>query len=61
MRRAAHGVASRRVAAVCPVDHAIAEIEFKVNRLRQTVEEHLDVGATGGLFALRYLEVRAED
>src|SRR5882724_9237579 len=39
-----HGVAARRVAAVGPVEHAILVVELDIDRLRQTIEEDLDIG-----------------
>src|SRR6202011_2883814 len=45
---AVHRVAAGRVATVGPVEHAIFEIELEIDRLRQAVEEYLDVGALGG-------------
>ena len=42
---AVHRVAARRIAAVGPVEDAVLEIELEVDRLRQAVEQHLDVGA----------------
>ena len=50
-RRAVHGVAARRIAAVGPVQHALREIELEVDRLGQAVEQHLDVAAIGGALA----------
>src|SRR6202011_4676958 len=39
-----HCVAARRVPAVGPVQNTVPVIEFDIDRLRQTVEEDLDVG-----------------
>src|SRR5713226_6530353 len=43
-RGAVHRVAARRVAAVGPVENTVFVVELDVDRLRQTVEEDLDVG-----------------
>ncbi len=60
-RRAIDGVAGRRIAAVGPVEKTAFPIEFEVDGLRQSVEEHLDVGAVRRAFALRDLDVGAQD
>src|SRR5262249_47666954 len=60
-RRAIHGVAARRIAAIGPVEDAIHQIELEVDGLRQSVEKQLDVGAVRWPLALRYVEVRAAD
>src|SRR5260221_3420806 len=39
-----HCVAARRVAAVGPVENTVPVVELDIDRLRQTVEEDLDVG-----------------
>src|SRR5258706_5432747 len=39
-----HCVAAWRVAAVGPVENTVLVVEFDIDRLRQTVEEDLDVG-----------------
>src|ERR1700686_2619026 len=39
-----HAVAARRVAAVGPVENTVLVVELDIDRLRQTVEEYLDVG-----------------
>ena len=36
------------IAAIGPVEHAIFAVELEIDRLRQAVEENLDVGALGG-------------
>src|SRR5882757_9199025 len=41
---AVHRVAARWIAAVGPVDDAVLVIDLKVDRLRQRVEEYLDIG-----------------
>jgi hypothetical protein len=52
-RRAIHGVASRRVPAVSPVQHAGFQVELEVDRLGQALEQHFDIapisrGIAGG-------------
>src|SRR4051812_7022093 len=42
-RRAAHGVAERRVAAIGPVEDPSCVIDLEVDRLGQAVVQHLDV------------------
>src|SRR6266567_2879695 len=42
-----HCVATRRVAAVGPVENTVLVVELDIDRLRQTVEEDLDVGPGG--------------
>ena len=49
------------IAAIGPVEDAILEIELEIDRLRQVVEEYLDVGAVGGGLTLRDLDARAKD
>ena len=44
-RGAVHRVAARRIAAVGPVENTVLVVELDINRLRQTVEEDLDVGS----------------
>src|SRR5258708_39609430 len=40
-----HCVAARRVAAVGPVENTVLVVELEIDRLRQLIEQHLDVGA----------------
>src|SRR5262249_4945846 len=49
------------IAAVGPVEHAILQIELEVDRFRQPVEQHLDVGAVRGALALGHVDVGAAD
>src|SRR6266850_2138087 len=56
-----HGVAARRVAAVGPVEHAILVVELDIDRLRQTVEEDLDVGPGGYSLAGGNFDIGTED
>src|SRR5215467_14352696 len=58
-RRAIDGVAARRIAAVSPVEAAIFEIELEVDRLRQLIEQHLDVGAVRWALAVGNVNVGA--
>src|SRR5215475_8403447 len=44
-RHAVDSVAARRVAAVGPIENAVHQIELEVDRLRQAIEQHLDVRA----------------
>src|SRR5262249_9042391 len=55
------GVATRRVAAIGPVEHAMLEIELQVDRLGQVVEQYLDIGAVGRSLSLGDLATGAED
>src|SRR5215831_18804587 len=59
-RRAIDGVAARRIATVSPVEAAIFEIELEIDRLRQLIEQHLDVGAVRWALALGSVDVGAE-
>ena len=58
---AVHRVAARRVAAIGPVEDAILAVELEIDRLRQAVEEHLDVGALGGGLTFGDFDAGAED
>ena len=58
---AVHRVAARRVAAIGPVEHAVLEIELEIDRLRQAVEEHFDVGAFVGALAPGEIDTGAKD
>src|SRR5262249_14783942 len=58
-RSATDRVAARRIAAVSPVEGAIFEIELEIDRLRQLIEQHLDVGAVRWALALRNVDVGA--
>src|SRR5262249_6334616 len=57
--RTVHGIPSRRVAAVGPVQETSLEIEIEIDRLRQPFVEHLDVAACGGCLARPTLEICA--
>src|SRR5690348_10909557 len=60
-RRAVHTVAPRRVTAIRPVQHAPREVELQVDRLGQTVEQHLDVAAFGRTFPSGQVDSGAQD
>src|SRR5262249_8749096 len=60
-RHTIYGIAARRIATVGPVENATRQIELEVDRLRQPIEQNLDVGAVGRALALRYVNVGAED
>src|SRR5277367_2750957 len=57
---AGHRIATGRVAAVRPIEHAILQIEFEIDRLRQIVEEDLDVRAIGRGLAFGNFEPGAQ-
>ena len=59
--RAINCVAARWIATVRPIENAVLDIEFQINRFRQVVKQDLDVGPIGGSLSLRNLDVRAED
>src|SRR5262249_50161650 len=50
--RAIDGVAARRIATVGPVQNAVLKIELEVDRLRELIEQHLDVRAVLRALAL---------
>src|SRR5262249_11365658 len=60
-RHAIDGVAARRIAAVGPIENAVRHIELEVDRFRQLIEQHLDVGSVRRVLALRDVDVRAEE
>ena len=60
-RCAIDGVAARRIAAVGPVEDAVRQIELEIDRLRQLIEQHLDVGAVRRALALRDVDIGAEE
>jgi hypothetical protein len=60
-RRAVHGVAARRIAAVGPVEQTTTVIDFEIDRLGKAIEEDLDVAAVGRRLALRDLDPGAQD
>src|SRR5258706_5935287 len=60
-RGPAHCVAARRVAAVGPVENTVLVVELEIDRLRQTVEEDLDVGPGGCSLAGGNLDIGTEE
>ena len=60
-RRAIDGVTARRIAAVGPIEEAIRQIELEVDRCRQAVEHHLDVGAVRWALAVGNVDVGAAE
>src|SRR5262249_38111710 len=60
-RHAIDGVATRRIAAVGPVEDTVRQIELEVDGFRQMIEQHLDVGAVRRGLTLRDLDVGGED
>src|SRR5262249_11884392 len=60
-RCAIDGVAAGRIAAVGPIENAVRHIELEVDRLRQLIEQHLDVGTVRRILALRDVDIGAED
>ena len=60
-RCAINGIAARRISSIGPVHHTTLEIEFQIDRLRQTVVPHLDIGAVGRGLTLRDFDIRAAD
>src|SRR5262249_12409340 len=49
------------IAAIGPIEDAVFQIELEVDRLRQLVEQHLDVGAVRWALALRDIDVGAAE
>ena len=60
-RRTIDGVAARRIAAVGPIENAVRQIELKVDRCRQAVEQHFDVGAVRRALAVGNIDVGAAE
>src|SRR3984893_2051636 len=60
-RSPVHCVAARRVAAVGPVENTVLVVELEIDRLRQTVEEGLDVGPGRCSLAGGNFDVGTED
>src|SRR5262249_21595957 len=60
-RRTIYGIAARRIATIGPIEDAVRQIELEVDRFRQMIEQHLDVGAVDRVLALRDVNVCAED
>src|SRR5882724_1950220 len=60
-RGTVHCIAARRVAAVGPVENTVLVVELEVDRLRQSVEEDIDVGPGGCSLAGGNLDTGTED
>ena len=60
-RRPIDRVAARGIAAVGPVQDAVCMIELQIDRLRQVVAEHFDIGPVLGGLALRDVDIRTKD
>src|SRR6266513_4532014 len=60
-RRAIDRVSARRISAVGPVNEPIFQIEFEIDRFRQTVEQKFDISAVRSALTLRDVDLRAED
>ena len=51
-RRAIDCVSARRISAIRPINEPILQIEFEIDRFRQTIEQHFDVCAISRRLAL---------
>src|SRR5260370_41148322 len=60
-RGAVDRITPRGISTIGPVDSAAAEIQFQIDRLRQTVEQDFDVPAVSSALALRHVDARAQD
>src|SRR6266480_7373957 len=60
-RRAIDRVSARRISAIRPINEPIFQIEFDIDRFRQTIEQQFDVGAVSRRVAFRDVDLRAED
>src|SRR4051794_3553558 len=60
-RRAVHGVSARWISAIGPIQEPILQIELEIDRLRQTIEQKLDVATSGRGLTFRNIDVRSED
>src|SRR5215470_17787267 len=60
-RGAIHGIASRGISAIGPIENSILQVQLQVDRLRQPVKEHFDVAAIGCALTLRDFDARAAD
>src|SRR2546430_3603839 len=54
-------VSARRISAIRPINEPIFQIEFEIDRFRQTIEQKFDVGAVRRGLTLRDVDLRAED
>src|SRR2546423_3623068 len=60
-RRAIDRVSARRISAIRPVNEPIFQIEFEIDRFRQTIEQKFDVGTVRRRLTVRNIDVRTED
>src|SRR4029077_18619431 len=60
-RRAIDRVSARRISAVRPINEPILQIELEIDRLRQTIEQHLDVTPIRCCLAFWDVYLRAKD
>src|SRR5215475_6344464 len=60
-RRAIDGVAARRIATIGPIEDSVLQIELEVDRFRQMIEQHFDVGAVRRTLAPGDLDIGAAD
>src|SRR5262249_8778584 len=58
---AVHGVAARRISAIRPVHETVHGIELEIDRLRQTVVQHLNVCARCRTLTPRDVDTGAKD
>src|SRR5436309_8306510 len=60
-RRAIDRVSARRISAVGPINEPIFQIEFEIDRFRQTIEQKFDISAVRSGLTLRDVDLCAED
>ena len=60
-RRAIDRVSARRISAIRPINEPIFQIEFEIDRFRQTIEQKFDVGAVRRRLTIRDVDLRTED
>src|SRR5438094_4343881 len=60
-RRTVHRVTARRISAIRPINEPIFQIEFEINRFRQTIEQKFDVGAVRRRLTIRDVDLRTEE
>src|SRR5438876_4289143 len=54
-------VSARRISAVGPINEPIFQIEFEIDRFRQTVEQKFDISAVRSALTLRDVDLLAQD
>src|SRR5437773_12355377 len=59
-RRTVHRVTARRISAIRPINEPIFQIEFEINRFRQTIEQKFDVRAVRSRLTIRDVDLRTE-